>query len=69
MVPSERLARWNFAGFAIEAIVLLYRYANPLSTLRGLPGSALPWLELSWTDGGYNAWQLEAAVAKMPRLV
>ena len=25
-----------------------------------------PWLELIWADGGYNAWQVEAAVAKMP---
>jgi transposase len=28
----------------------------------------LPWLELIWADGGYNAWQIEAAVAKMPVL-
>ena len=27
-----------------------------------------PWLELIWADGGYNAWQVEAAVAKVPRL-
>ena len=27
-----------------------------------------PWLELIWADGGYNAWQVEAAVAKMPVL-
>jgi transposase len=26
-----------------------------------------PWLELIWADGGYNAWQVEAAVAKVPR--
>jgi len=25
-----------------------------------------PWLELIWTDGGYNAWQVDAAVAKVP---
>ena len=25
-----------------------------------------PWLELIWADGAYNAWQAEAAVAKMP---
>jgi transposase len=25
-------------------------------------------LELIWADGGYNAWQVEAAVAKAPRL-
>jgi putative transposase len=24
-----------------------------------------PWLELIWTDGGYNAWQVKAAVAKV----
>ena len=24
-----------------------------------------PWLELIWADGGYNAWQVDAAVAKM----
>ena len=24
-----------------------------------------PWLELIWADGGYNAWQGEAAVAKL----
>jgi hypothetical protein len=23
-----------------------------------------PWLELIWADGGYNAWQVDAAVAK-----
>jgi transposase len=27
-----------------------------------------PWLELIWADGGDNAWQVEAAVAKVPRL-
>jgi hypothetical protein len=27
-----------------------------------------PWLELIWADGGYNAWQVEAVVAKMPVL-
>jgi len=27
-----------------------------------------PWLELIWADGGYNAWQAVAAVAKVPRL-
>src|SRR5579862_4846338 len=25
-----------------------------------------PWLELVWADGGYNAWQVDAAVAKVP---
>ena len=24
-----------------------------------------PWLELTWADGGYNAWQVEAAVVKV----
>src|SRR5215472_17389285 len=31
----------------------------------------LPWLELIWADGGYNAWQVEgceAAAAKLPWL-
>jgi transposase len=27
-----------------------------------------PWLELIWADGSYNAWQVEAAVAKVPVL-
>ena len=27
-----------------------------------------PWLELIWADGGYTAWQVEAAVAKVPVL-
>jgi transposase len=27
-----------------------------------------PWPELIWADGGYNAWQVEAAVAKVPVL-
>jgi len=27
-----------------------------------------PWLELIWVDGGYNAWQVDAAVAKVPWL-
>jgi transposase len=27
-----------------------------------------PWLESIWADGGYNAWQVEAAVAKLPVL-
>jgi transposase len=27
-----------------------------------------PWLELIWADGGYNAWQVAAAVAKVPVL-
>src|SRR6476661_8682190 len=30
--------------------------------------TALPWLELIWADGGYNAWQVDAAVAKVPPL-
>jgi transposase len=27
-----------------------------------------PWLEFIWADGRYNAWQVDAAVAKVPRL-
>jgi hypothetical protein len=27
-----------------------------------------PWLELVWADGGYNAWQVETAIAKVPPL-
>jgi transposase len=27
-----------------------------------------PWLEMIWADGGYNAWQVDAAVAKVPPL-
>lgn len=27
-----------------------------------------PWLELIWADGGYNAWQVGVAVAKVPLL-
>jgi transposase len=27
-----------------------------------------PWRELIWADGGYNAWQVGAAVAKVPLL-
>jgi transposase len=27
-----------------------------------------PWLELIWVDGGYSAWQVDAAVAKVPPL-
>ena len=27
-----------------------------------------PWLELIWADGGYNAWQVDAAVAKVTPL-
>ena len=27
-----------------------------------------PWLELIWAAGGYNAWQVDAAVAKVPPL-
>jgi len=27
-----------------------------------------PWLELIWADGGYNAWQVDAAAAKVPPL-
>ena len=29
---------------------------------------ALPWLELIWVDGAYNARQVDAAVAKVPLL-
>ena len=28
-----------------------------------------PWLALIWADCGYNAWQVDAAVAKVPRLL
>jgi hypothetical protein len=24
-----------------------------------------PWLELVWADGGYNAWLVETAIAKV----
>src|SRR5262249_59943322 len=27
-----------------------------------------PWLELIWADSGYDAWQVAAALAKVPRL-
>jgi transposase len=27
-----------------------------------------PWIELIWADGGHNAWQIDAAVAKVPLL-
>ena len=27
-----------------------------------------PWLELIWADSGYNAWQVDAVVAKVPPL-
>ncbi len=27
-----------------------------------------PWLELIWGDGGYDAWQVDAAVANVPVL-
>jgi hypothetical protein len=27
-----------------------------------------PWLELIWADGGYNAWQVDTVVAKVPLL-
>ena len=27
-----------------------------------------PWLELIWADGGYNAWQVDAALPKVPLL-
>jgi hypothetical protein len=27
-----------------------------------------PWLDLIWADGGYNAWQVDAAIAKVPQL-
>jgi hypothetical protein len=26
------------------------------------------WLDLIWADGGYNAWQVDATVAKVPPL-
>ncbi len=28
----------------------------------------LPWLELIWADGGYNAWQVDAAATKVSLL-
>jgi putative transposase len=31
-------------------------------------GRRFPWLELMWADGGYNAWQVDTAVAKVPLL-
>lgn len=35
-----------------------------LNKIRG----RFPWLELVWADGGYNAHQVQAAVAKVPVL-
>ena len=34
----------------------------------GKVGRRFPWLEIIWVDGGYNAWQVGAAVAKLPPL-
>jgi hypothetical protein len=34
----------------------------------GLVRRRFPWLELIWADGGYNAWQVDAEVAKVPPL-
>jgi transposase len=31
--------------------------------------SRFPWLELIWADGGYNAWQVQVALAKVPPLL
>ena len=66
-------------GRKIHALVdsegLPMRVADPLrrdpGPRRGRSGPqqdtpALPWLELIWADGGYNAWQVDAAVAKVP---
>ncbi len=30
--------------------------------------NSFPWLELLWADSGYNAHQVDAAVAKVPSL-
>jgi transposase len=30
--------------------------------------NSFPWLELLWADGGYNAHQVDAAVAEVPSL-
>jgi transposase len=30
--------------------------------------SRFPWLELVWADGDYHAWQVDAAIAKVPVL-
>jgi transposase len=32
------------------------------------PRRRFPWARIDLADGGYNAWQVEAAVAKMPVL-
>jgi transposase len=47
-------------------------YRAPTPIFQKMPLDKLhwrfPWFELIWADGGYNAWQVEAAVAKVPVL-
>jgi hypothetical protein len=38
-----------------------------LRTRQDTPG--FPWLELIRVDSGYDAWQVDAAMAKVPRLL
>jgi hypothetical protein len=60
----------------VRPIGLAMRRRRPLGPIQDRDGAGLvldkirrrfPWLELIWADGGYNAWQVDAAVAKVPR--
>ena len=68
-------------GRKIHALVdiegLPMRVVDHSAAIQGRDGAGLvldkirrrfPWLELIWAYGGYNAWQVDAAVAKVPRL-
>jgi len=61
------MALLSFVDSAPRAYRLKAGNADPpISTMGGT--SPFPWLELVWADGGYNARQVDAAVAKVPSL-
>jgi transposase len=61
-VDSEGLPMWVVVYYA--AVQRSRRAGLVLDEIR----RGFPWLELILADGGYNAWQVDAAVAKVPPL-
>ena len=61
---SADLTDW-LSRTAAEGLAL--RFIRSRTTTRGSAQIASQ-LELIWADGGYNAWQVDAAAAKVPRL-
>jgi hypothetical protein len=65
---SITLAQCLEAGLQTGRIVLAIQDRDGAGLVFDKIRRRFPWLELIWADGGYNAWQVDAAMAKVPPL-